>query len=40
LLFLGQHGPTIFDLLAISHKRDDLWATSNKMMYNGTDHKI
>jgi len=31
-----QRGPTTFDLQAISQKRDNSRATSNKMMYKTT----
>jgi len=36
---LIQRGPTTFDLQAISQKRDNSRATSNKMMYKTTDSK-
>jgi len=36
-LCLSQRGPTTFDLRAILQKRDNLRATSNKIMCNTTD---
>jgi len=36
---LIQRGPTTFGLQAISQKRDDSRATSNKIMYKTTDSK-
>jgi len=37
---LIQRGPTTFDLQAISQKRDNSRATSNKMMYKTTDSNL
>jgi len=34
---LHQRGATTFDLRAILHKRDDLGAASNKMIYKTID---
>jgi len=34
---IEQRGPTTFDLRAILQKRDNLWATSNKIMYKTKD---
>jgi len=36
---LIQRGPTTFDFQAISQKRENSRATSNKMMYKTTDSK-
>ena len=37
LILLRQRGPTTFDLRTILQRRQNLWATSNKMMYKTTD---
>jgi len=37
LFILEQCGQTTFDLRDILQKRDNLWATSKKMMYETTD---
>jgi len=34
---LNQRGPTTFFLWVIFQRHDNLWATSNKMMYETTD---
>jgi len=39
-MFLGQGGPTTFDLRAILQKHDNLPATSNKWCIKQQIHKI